>query len=160
MQAGGFSVAHRGSWHAFMKALRAGFDGASQAARHFVQQWNGPAQVSDLRGTVKAADGAAVVPTGDDPYSLNQLLWGLFVAEQARGSIPAGQKELAGIMRAWQVEPEANRRGVSNALTRYAHEGQANPWHANELETAAVSLLTSKRPFEWADPSTLQKRLS
>lgn len=160
MQAGGFSVAHRGSREAFRKALRQGFDGASQAARHFVQQWNGVAQTTDLRGTVLATDGDAFVPTGNDAFSLNQLLWGVFAAEQARGSVPAGQKELAGIMRAWNVEPEANRRGIANALTRYAHEGQADAWHANELETAAVQLLTAKRPLEWTDPSTVQKRLS
>lgn len=159
MSAGGFSVAHRGSRAAFRQALRAGFDKASEAARTFVEQWNGDRQVADIRATVKPADGISFVPTGADAYSLNQLLWGVFVAEQARGALAVGQKELAGVMRAWQVEPESNRRGIANALTRYAHEGQADPWHANDIEQSAVSMLMSKRPLEWADPGVLQMRL-
>ena len=160
MSAGGFSVAHRGSRAAFRQALRAGFDRASEAARVFVQQWNGDRQTADIRDTVKASDGVSFIPTGNDAYSVNQLLWGVFVAEQARGVLGVGQKELAGVMRAWQSEPEANRRGIANALTRYAHEGQGDPWHADEIEQSAVSLLLSKRPLEWADPAGLQKRLS
>ena len=109
---------------------------------------------------MKASDGVSFIPTGNDAYSVNQLLWGVFVAEQARGVLGVGQKELAGVMRAWQSEPEANRRGIANALTRYAHEGQGDPWHADEIEQSAVSLLLSKRPLEWVDPAGLQKRLS
>jgi hypothetical protein len=160
MQDGGFSVAHRGTREAFRKALREGYEQSTQAAKIFVRQWNSEAQTADFRGHVRPVDGESAVPTGNDSYSLNQLLFGLFLAEQARGSIPVGQKEIGGIMQAWQKEPETSRKGVANALTRYAHEGQADAWHADEIERAAVGLLVSKRPFEWTEPSSLQKRLS
>ena len=41
-----------------------------------------------------------------------------------------------------------------------ASPAQADAWHADEIERAAGGLLMSKRPFEWSDPSSLQKRLS
>jgi hypothetical protein len=158
IQAGTFSVAHRGSRDAFQKAIREGFDGSTKAAKAFVKLWNSDEQVRDLRGSIKPEDGEAVVPSGADDYSVNQLMWGLFVAEQKR--LPLGQRELAPVMAAWKKEPEVSRKGVANALTRYAHEGQANAWHADELERAAGEVLTSKRPFVWADPSAIQKRVA
>jgi hypothetical protein len=160
IQDGGFSVAHRGTRDAFRIALREGYEQGARAARTFVRQWNSETQTADFRGQVRPVDGESAVPSGNDSYSLNQLLFGLFLAEQARGSIPVGQKEIGGIVEAWRKEPETSRKGVANALTRYAHEGQADAWHADDIERAAVSLLVSKRPFEWTEPSALQKRLS
>jgi hypothetical protein len=158
LKSGGFSVAHRGTREAFRRDLRDGFDAASAAAAHFVREWGGDAQVADLRGNVRPEDGEATVPEGADGYSLSQLFWGVFLAEQRRGTVPVGLREIAPIMAAWGVEPEPSRKGLVNALTRYAHEGQGDAWHADDIERAAVGLLVSKRPLEWADPSALQRR--
>lgn len=60
------------------------------------------------------------------------------------------------LMKAYDKEPEFNRVGLVNAITRAAHETDfPSLWHAEQLERSAGMILASDRPFEFVGPDKI-----
>jgi hypothetical protein len=112
-----FRMRHLGRVNMAAKVAQ-GMRKGQQVIRYFTEKWNA-ARADDLTEAGRVfnlADTSEPVPT----ESLTDLMWGAFLAEQRRESIAIKRGEVGDVMAAWQKEPEANRAGFANALTRAA----------------------------------------
>jgi hypothetical protein len=142
-----FRMRHLGRVNMAAKVAQ-GMRKGQQVIRYFTEKWNA-ARADDLTEAGRVfnlADTSEPVPT----ESLTDLMWGAFLAEQRRESIAIKRGEVGDVMAAWQKEPEANRAGFANALTRYAQD--VDPFRADDIERSAGRMLASTAPIAWEAP--------
>lgn len=165
------SIVHRGDPAALLQAkVEPALERARGRLGYFLDLW-GTACDDNLLDAV-----AALAPSSEDEALVaraNALLAGAVAETRARALAPlafatlvrnrtipaptgAGRAAMvAGLVRAWEADgssarrdPEAlTRASLSNAVTRWAHEGQPDAWRADELERVGGSMLMNRRLF-------------
>lgn len=138
------SLRHVGSVDALADKFRAGFDQALRSIDHFRKAWGyalGDDVVADARNEHREAY----------DLSVDQVMAGVFsgVVDDHRMPLPRSQGKRAEIvgdlMSMWKRDESAaagpTRAAVVNAVTRYAHEVNQDPWREDALQSAAGSLL-------------------
>lgn len=156
-----FALRHIGSVERLAAEFRVGRAKAKDSLQHFLVQW-GYAQADDL---VAAATERGEFADGR-PVSLDKFFEGFANGAIERDLVPLRSRRAQVIdgletmfLRDASGDGPASgtvtRAGFVNALTRYAHEVESDPWKGAEIERAASSLLWPRRgtrlpeiPFE------------
>ena len=139
---------HAGDASRIVRTLDAATQRGEESIRHFIEAWD----------TARGQPLATLVRDSEDhtrdlsSESLTQLAWGAFLGAQRAKLVPVLQKEIPLVLRAFHREESADRTGVVNAFTRFAHESVSDPWRVQEIETAATALLAVPR-LPWLDPT-------
>jgi len=138
-----FRLRHFGNVGRFRYKINEGIREGLRATEHFRRAWGYAVDDQITPESVKCDKRAP---------SLDDLMWGVFLAE-ARRTDAIKRAEVPALVRAWQIEPSATRAGVANAITRHAQT--VDPFRADDLERYAGSLLLkNKKPFGWVEPET------
>lgn len=159
---------HRGS----VAELAARFDEAFRAALgkldHFRQAWGYAQEENVVERSLAAAQTAGVIERADvlrlSDLPVSQVLPGIFNGLLERQLAPLPRRDRAAtvgqLMTMWERDESAatrdrdgllTRAAVVNALTRYAHEVNADPFVEQDIERAAGSLLYARK----GDPAPL-----
>lgn len=148
-----FNLRHVGSVEALASKFRAGFDSAIAQIKPFLNRW-GYAVHEDVRVRSQAT-------TSDEiPLSIEEALPGFFNALIERELVPVRtgnskevRKQALADFGAMYARDESvatrdgiiTRAGIVNAVTRYAHEVNQDPWLEDELQAAAGALLIGRK---------------
>lgn len=147
------SLRHIGSVEKLAAKFRAAFEQALKSIDHFLTQW-GYATQQDLRETAKAQDENAY------DLSVDEVMRGIFngIIEDGEVGLPKRHRldVVDGLMAMWEADESsatqtfgASRAAAVNAITRWAHEVNDDPWMEDELQSAAGALLASKKPLPY-----------
>jgi hypothetical protein len=142
-------IRHTGDEATLAKKLEAALVAGRDSLGHFLKAWG--YAVEDKLERFDVADGIEV------PIKLEDALPGIFDAMIERELVPVRGRRaevVEGLMMAWGRDDSAaagrTRGAIVNAITRYAHEGQDDPWYEDELERAAGRLAYSRAPLPYA----------
>lgn len=137
---------HFGSVEALAERFSKAFDTALGKIDHFTAAW-GYAQKDNVVATVEEAKG----------LSIAEVLPGLFNGLIERDLVPVPKRSRKAVVgdltRMYGLDTSAavvgrdyiSRAGIVNAVTRYAHEVNSDPWVEHEIEEAAGRLVLPAR---------------
>lgn len=148
-----FSLRHLGSVERLADQFRAGLRAAQDSLSHFLAAW-GFARRDDL--VADAAEEIAAAQVDTSRMSLADYMEGFARGAIERELVPLRSRhgETERTLRRMYLDdtssdgPSAGRvtrAGLVNALTRYAHRVEADPFRAEEIERSAAGLLWPSR---------------
>jgi hypothetical protein len=139
-------IRHIGDVGKLASRLRIALREGVQSLRAFLNAW-------DYAIEEKLDAETLDVPKGVDlPVRFEDALPGIFNGLYERELVPLKKPKetIPQLVRAWEMDTSAargnTRAAVVNAITRYAHTSNQDPWYEDELERAAGALLTMKAP--------------
>lgn len=162
-------IRHVGSTEELAKKFTEAFEAALKKIEHFTKAW-GYAQEEDAaaRALATAKQTGAITAEQLDGYvvrPVSEVLPGIFNGLIERELVPVSKRNRADtvkqLMTMWERDESAatrdrqgflTRAAVVNAVTRYAHEVNEDPFLESELEAAGGALLFGKNG---ADPAPL-----
>jgi hypothetical protein len=154
-------IRHVGSTEELAKKFTEAFEAALKKIEHFTQAW-GYAQEEDAaaRALATAKQTGAITAEELDAYvvrPVSEVLPGIFNGLIERELVPVSKRNRAEtvqqLMTMWERDESAatrqrdtflTRAAVVNAVTRYAHEVNEDPFLESELEAAGGALLFGK----------------
>ncbi len=141
-------IRHVGSVDALAKKLSDALAAGKESLAHFLTAW-GYASEEKIAWSKLDADADVEKPSS---MKIEDLLPGIFNGLMERELVPVRGRRadvIQGMVTAWGEDRSAaagpTRAAIVNAVTRYAHEGQDDPWYEDELERAAGRLLYGPR---------------
>lgn len=150
------SLRHIGSVEKLAAKFRQAFAQALKSIDHFLTQW-GYAASEDLAATTKAQ----LIAEGETyDLSVEDVMRGIFNGLIEDGDIGLPKRNrldvVDGLMAMWEADESsatstfgASRAAAVNAITRWAHEINDDPFREDELQSAAGRLLASKKPLAY-----------
>lgn len=138
-------IRHVGSVDELAKRLATALKDAKGTLAHFLKAWDYAVTDTIDATTVDAEPGVEV------PSRIEDLLPGIFLGLAQRELVPIRRPKEAipQLMKMWGEDTSAaagaTRGAVVNAITRYAHTVNEDPWHEDELERAAGRILYGTR---------------
>lgn len=143
------NIRHIGSVNALANRLRDALQKAKYSLQYFMEAWN---YATEDRITV---DNVEVIE-GEKPVRLDDLIPGIFNGLRERELVPLRRNDVPKLVEAYHRDTSwsakqfgLTKATVANAITRYAHEDQSDPWREDELERSAGQLLYSKKPLPY-----------
>lgn len=153
-------IRHVGSTEALAEKFREAFKVALTKIEHFTKAW-GYAQEDDVAAAslVVAKNTGEITAEEFDGYvvrPISEVLPGIFNGLLERDLVPLPKRDRAATVKAlmtmWEKDESAARRdatlltraSVVNAVTRYAHEVNEDPFTETEIESAGGALLFGK----------------
>lgn len=145
-------IRHVGSINEIAEKFRRSLALAKESLAHFLKAWG---YATSEQTEVVAIEEEEV------PTKMSDLLPGIFRALDERELVPLRHRETAipkllemvakdtsyAGQRTNNEDREGLRASVTNAITRYAHEVNDDPWYEDELERAAGRLVFSRAPL-------------
>jgi hypothetical protein len=137
-------IRHIGSVDALAARLKTALEAGKKSLSHFLTAWD--YAVEDII-TPEKLDMSA---DAEVPLSFEDALPGIFNGLAQRELVPLKRPEetVPLLMKAWRADKSGaagpNRAAIVNAITRYAHEGNSDPWYQDKLERAAGALLHNR----------------
>lgn len=151
------SLWHLGSVEKLAAKFRAAFAQALESISHFLNQW-GVATQENLVATTQAQ----LVAEGETQYDLSVegVMRGVFNGLIEDGDLGLPKRNrldvVEGLMTMWQADDSsarstfgASRAAAVNAVTRWAHEVNNDPWAEDALQASAGTLLASRKPLRY-----------
>lgn len=140
-----FALRHLGSVERLADEFRAGLGRAKDSLEHFLRQW-GYATSDDLVAAERARNDEPL------PQRMEDLLIGFANGAIERDLVPLRARRaetLETLAKCYAADTSSDgprrgtvtRAGLVNAITRYAHRVEPDPWKGAELERAASALL-------------------
>lgn len=153
------SLWHLGSVEKLAAKFRAAFAQALESISHFLNQW-GVATQENLVATTQAQ--LAAEGEGETQYDLSveDVMRGVFNGLIEDGDLGLPKRNrldvVEGLMTMWSADDSsarstfgASRAAAVNAVTRWAHEINNDPWAEDTLQASAGTLLASKKPLRY-----------
>ena len=137
-------IRHTGSVDALAARLKIALEAGKKSLAHFLTAWD--YAVEDVI-TPEKLDMAA---DAEMPLRFEDALPGIFNGLHERELVKLKQPKetIPLLMKAWRADKSGaagpTRASIVNAYTRYAHEGNSDPWYQDDLERAAGALLHRK----------------
>jgi len=177
-------IRHVGSVDALAGKFEEAMAKAKRAVGHFVDAWGYGTRenvlLETLRVTPDADDRKLIEGVAGGAVPVSEFLPGLFngIIERELVPVRGRAKAIPKLIEMFHADTSAarfveggngqrserplSRTAVVNAFTRYAHEGQDDPWQQDEIQTAAGGLLFGKKvggeggkPSTWKTPEPL-----
>ena len=134
-------IRHVGSVAELARRLGEALKKAKSTLAHFLKAWDYAIEDKLTPATLDHDDDVEV------PVRIEDALPGIFNGLAERELVPLKHRAAAipQLMRMYEKDTSAaagpTRAAIVNAITRYAHEVNDDPWHEDELERAAGQLL-------------------
>lgn len=155
-------ISHIGSVDKLAAKFRAAFNDSLGRIEHFTKQWGyaceentAPAAIAlaVVNGTIKRDEA-----TSWEGRPAREVLAGLFNGIVQRELVPLPrrdrEKTVGDLLKMWSLDQSSatavtptSRAAVVNALTRYAHQVNNDPFKEHEIEAGAGQLLSSAAPL-------------
>lgn len=170
------NIKHIGDPVVLAKKFEEAMAKAMKSLDHFVKQWGYAVEEDVIQRTADVTPDHAAelmkVHSGGLPISvaLPGLFNGLFTHNRelvpVRAGHPNSQKRhdlIRGLVDMYEKDESSAKQGdvlisrasIANALTRYAHEGQSDPWQEDVFQRAAGNLLVPRVKPTKANPNPL-----
>lgn len=179
-------IRHVGSVDALAGKFEEAMAKAKSAISHFVDAWGYGTREDVLEGTLRIThdddDRKLIKRAAAGIVPVSEALPGLFngIIERELVPVRGRSKAIPKLIEMYESDTSAarfvehdgpggalvarplSRTAVVNAFTRYAHEGQDDPWQQDEIQSAAGRLLFGKKvggeggmPSTWKTPEPL-----